>query len=161
MKKSFISILLLCIFAILFSRIATGQPFMSEEPDPEVTEHTMDHSEGAFSGLVVIPNSYNYGEWYCTHSVTFGFEIKNNGTTNMSGNVFINGGPPFTCVSGCSFSLSPRQSQLAYIKFEPFYEGPASGTLIAGVGATASLSGEGEELEDEEDPLYPLCEEYP
>lgn len=157
MKKSFISILLLCIFAVMFSRVAAGQPFISEEPVHEVAEHSMDNSVEAFSGLVVIPDSHDYGGWYCTHSVTYGFQIKNNGATSISGSVYIYGGPPFSCVSGCSFSLSPGQSQLAYVKFAPVTEGPKSGTLIAGTGATASLIGEGEELDDTNDPLYPLC----
>ena len=157
MKQSFIFILITCTIAILYSEVAKGQPLIDESSVSEV----MKHSEEASSDLVVHPSSHNYGERFCTDSVTFGFQIKNNGATNQSGSVVVYGGIPFSCISGCSFNLSPGQSQLAYIEFAPFYEGSSNGTLIAGSGATASLSGEGIELEDTDNPLYPLCDEFP
>lgn len=104
----------------------------------------MQLTEKVQSGLVFIPSSHDFGDVSCGDYRTYGLEIKNNGAFHESGQVYVvSGGPPFTCISGCSYSIAPGESHYyATIKFEPFYEGSANSTVYAGT-ASASVSGNG------------------
>lgn len=146
MKKSVISFLFICTVVILFTGFGEEQTDLSANPS----------SDEALSGLVFIPDSWNYGGINCGSSSTYGFELKNNGSTTASGQVFVYGGPPFSCTSGCSFNLSPHQSQIVTIKFAPYYEGAANTTIYA-IDTNASASGNG--VEPSEDPKNPVCQE--
>lgn len=114
----------------------------------EINEITRDSSSVQLnSNLVFIPSSYDFKERSETTVQTYGFQLKNNGATSSSGQVFVYGDQPFSCYSGCSFSLAPSQSQYVDIEFAPceipyLDEIPYDATIYAN-NAQASVEGIG------------------
>lgn len=121
----------------MFAGMAAGQPLSAENPAPGVAEH----SEEAFSGLVFIPSSHNFGEVGISNDKTYNFQLRNDGT-QTSGTVFLLGDPEFACISGCSYNLLPTQSQYVTIRFTPCDIDEFDVTIYAG-SAQATATGEG------------------
>lgn len=88
---------------------------MKEESNSlEVTPITQ-----SLSNLVFIPSSHDFGTYSEKDIIYYGLQIKNLGATQTSGQVIVQGDVPFSCYSGCSFSLDPAESQIASIEFAP------------------------------------------
>ncbi len=99
-----------------------------------------------------------YHPAYPNSSINFGYrlfgqysqesiQITNIGLGTLSGSASVSG-TGFSCIQGCSYSLSSGQSQMAVIKFSPTAKQSYNGvvTLTGGGGAQIPVKGEGDIL---------------
>jgi len=101
---------------------------------PAVPQITVTPSPSLYFGTVNVGSSGDYG-----------FTVKNTGTGTLTGSV--SGlSAPFSCISGCSYSLTAGVSQSTTLRFTPVSVGSFSGTAIFNSNASnvsIALTGDG------------------
>jgi len=94
--------------------------------------------------LVVSPSSRDFGTVLVgSCSSTKNFEVTNTGTGTLTGNASVSA--PFSCDSGCDYTLTGGQTETVKIEFCPTAEQSYSRTVSfsGGGGATATVTGQG------------------
>ena len=78
--------------------------------------------------LSVKPNSQDFGRVLIGSSAERSFTVRNAGAVTVAGTVTAEA--PFSVVSGTSFRLNPRQTQMLSVRFSPTHTGTSSGRVM-------------------------------
>ena len=100
----------------------------------------------AHADFTAAPSTVDFGSTLVGTSVDRYFTLQNVGTASITGTAVVS--PPFTIVSGSSYTLAPGAAQDVVVRFPPTVEGTFSGninffadgdTISRGVAGTAML----------------------
>jgi len=95
--------------------------------------------------ISVTPTSRDFGPVEIGSTDDLTFAVQNTGTGTLTGTASVT--TPFSCVGGCSYSLTAGQSQNTTIRFTPTAEGAASETVsfTGASGTSTTVDGSGVE----------------
>ena len=95
--------------------------------------------------ISVAPTSRDFGPVEIGSTDDLIFTVQNTGTGTLTGTASVT--TPFSCVGGCSYSLTAGQSQNTTIRFTPTAEGAASETVsfTGASGTSTTVDGSGVE----------------
>ena len=98
---------------------------------------------GGSPAIAVTPASQNFGSVLVGSSSNLSFTVQNTGTATLSGSASV--GPPFSIISGATYSLGAGQSQTVTVQYSPAATGANTQTVTftGAAGATAAVTGSG------------------